>query len=215
MNKLAFATTTLVFVFATQAWSAPTGGGLNSTEFSVQVQFQPTSTDPRQAISFEDTAVVNGNVEFPSLAALDIGSNPFNLFVVDVAVDVGNDFIDIDFDNASPSTFAAGFFNGYRFTFDSVVPVDILSASVDQGITTLGISDSDLLFNNNELFLNVASRSFNSSTFARINLNAVGGPTSPQAVPLPGTLALSALGFASMFITLAVGRRRYREGHQE
>ena len=183
------------------ASAATVDGGLLETAFSVEVQFQPDAGSERQALSFEDTQTVGAGVEFPSLAALLIADNPFDLRVVDVSVDVGDDFIDIDFDNAQDIMFADGFFNGYRFAFDSTVPVDILSASFDETLTTFDFDDGNLEFLGNMLFLNVAGLGFTQESFIRINIDAIGGPTAdiPVAeIPIPGALALMMTGLAGL-----------------
>ena len=183
-NLLAAGITALAILTHTGAQAATVG--LYGTSFTTQVQYQPTASDPRQAISFQDTSIVGANIEFPNLANLQVDTNPFGLTVVPVSVNVGDDFIELDYSIAGSGSFAGGFFNGYMFQFDSGVPIEFQNASIEQGVTTLAVADSDLSFVGNQLFLNVGSRSFNSGSFVRISAQAV----EVAPVPLPASLPL-------------------------
>ena len=164
-------------VVSEPATGTASDAGLLGKEFSLQVQYQLSPTSEMEAISFLDTQPVSEvAVEFPNAADLQIEDNRHNLFVVDVSIDVGSDFIAIGFEDAGSGRFADGFFNGYAFIFDSVTPVKILSVSVDTAVTSLGIDDSNLTFTDNILRLNVATLSYSPSTFARINISTAGDP---------------------------------------
>ena len=186
--------------------SGITFGGLTGTEFSVHVQFQPDAASDLSHITFVETAIVDDEVEFPSVVSIEILSNPFLLLPVDVSIDVGDQFIGIDFDDAGFGAFATGLFNGYLFQFDSAVAVDILNAFIDP-ITTIGLTDADLAFEGNLLTLNVAGRLFDPTSFARISLEVSGGPTSipttppTTPIPLPATIwfLLTGLGCLAVF----------------
>ncbi len=164
--------------------------------------FQTTSTSPEIKISSLNTVrVKEPGVEFPSLKALQI-SNPSGLTLVDVAINVGDNFIDMNFANSAPSTrFATGFRNGYVFTFANSAMPSIRQALINRTVTTLGLSDSDVKFFGNKLEVNVESLPFNTSTFARIDLTVEGGPS---PVPVPAAVWL----FGSGLATLVAMRRR-------
>ncbi|MEQ1562385.1 MAG: Ig-like domain-containing protein, partial [Nitrospiraceae bacterium] len=175
-----------------------TGSGvaLIGTQLSIQTIFQSTPIAQPSVIGFLTTATVTEpGVEFPSLRALEVNNPPFGLQVVDVAINVGENFIEIDFDNSLPFTsFASGYRNGYLFTFDHAVAPTITGAVIDTAVTTLGLSQSDLLFENNSLFVNVESLPFNTSTFARINLTVARLNPAVVTGPANGTLLLNANG---------------------
>ena len=190
--------------------SVPAYAGLNGTEVSYRTLAQATPTSTPFITSFERTVVVGSGIEYPNVASL---FNPatevppgFAHSLVDVAIDVGNDYITIDFDNSAPFTrFASGFENTSVFRFDSAAMVDITGAQIDNSVTTLGLEPSDIRFTGNELFINVESLPFNPSTFARINLLVEGGPTLP--VPEPATYAMM-LGGLLLVGWAGVKRRR-------
>jgi FG-GAP-like repeat/Bacterial Ig domain/RTX calcium-binding nonapeptide repeat (4 copies) len=168
------------------------GAGLMGTELSIQTIFQSTPTAQPTIIGSLTTATVTEpGVEFPSVKDSEV----FGQLVVDVAINVGDNFIEIDFDNSLPYTsFATGFRNGYLFTFDHAAAPNITGAVIDTAVTTLGLSADDLLFENNSLFVNVEGLTFNTSTFARINLTV--DRINPAVVtgPTHGDLALASDG---------------------
>lgn len=186
-----------LFVQASQA-------ALLGTTLSIETVYQQTSTSTVDTIGFLDTAtVVEPGVEFPSLASTQVINPPSGLQVIDVAINAGDDFLEIDFDNTGAFTsFAAGYFNGYVFTFDSNVAVTFTDAAIDTSVTTLGLSPSDLTFSGNQLLVNVEGLTFNTSTFARINLTSVGGPTT---VPLPAAFWLFGSGLLGL---IGISRRK-------
>lgn len=151
---------------------------LIGTDLSLSAQAQATPTSELFVTSFPVTATVSATeVEFPDVASLfdsSTGVPPgFASSLVDVSIDAGSDFLEIDFTNSAPFTdFATGFQNTYVFTFDSAVALDITDAVIDTNVTTLGLTGDRVTFSGNELFVNVQSLTFNTSTFARINLTA-------------------------------------------
>lgn len=172
------------------ALAQPSSAALLGTELSLDTIFQSTPASPISSLSFLTTAtVVEPGVEFPDVGALEVDDPPFGLFLVDVAIDVGDNFIEIDFDNAGNGQFAPGFQNTYIFTFDSAVAATITAAAIDSTVTTLGLVASDVGFAGNQLFINVENLSFNAATFARVNLLVEGGPS---PIPLPAAAWLLA-----------------------
>ncbi len=169
---------------------------LIGTDVMFQSVFQATSTSPEFKLTSLNTVTVKEpGVEFPSLKALQV-SNPSGLRLVDIAINIGDTFIDMNFTNSAPDfRFASGFRNGYKLTFDNAAMPSIRQALIDRTVTTLGLSDSDVTFSGNTLQVNVESLPFNTSTFARINLTVEGGPS---PVPVPAAAWLFGSGLAAL-----------------
>ena len=156
---------------------------LIGTKLSLWTVAQASSASEPVITSFERSVIVDGViVEFPDVASLFNPSTEsipgFARSLVDIAIDVGDDFIELDFANSAPDTrFASGFKNTYVFKFDSLASVNIIGAEIDATVTTLGLKSSDIRFTGNELFVNVESLTFTPETFARINLLVENSPT--------------------------------------
>ena len=165
---------------------------LLGSQLSVEAIFQSTPTSTINTIGFLTTATVTDpGVEFPSLAALDVPGDTVTL--IDVSIDVGDDFIEIDYANSSPFTLtASGFQNSLVFTFDSAAAITFTGAIIDTNVTTLGLAENDITFLGNKLSINFESLSFNTSTIARINLVSEGG-VSPVPIPSAAWLFVSGL----------------------
>lgn len=138
---------------------------LVGTELLFQTIYQATSTSQAiGVISLKTVTVKEPGLEIPSVKALEV-SNPTGLSVVDISINAGNNFIELDFDRSAPFTlFASGFRNSYVFTFDDIVRPSISAVFIDRNVTTLGLSDSDVTFVGNRLEVNVRGLPFNTST---------------------------------------------------
>lgn len=188
--------------------STPTYAGLNGTELSLQVLLQLTPSSTPFYTSFERTVTVSSAIEYPDVSSLfNPGSGaPSNYGLVDVAIDAGNDYIEIDFANTGFSYFSPAFENTYIFRFDHAAAVNITGATLDSSVTTLGLDASDVRFEGNQLFINVENIPFNPSSFARVNLQVEGGPALP--VPEPASYVMMLAGVLLIgFIGLKRGQR--------
>lgn len=120
---------------------------------------------------FSTVTVAEPGVEFPSVAAFETPGS--GVLLVDVAIDVGRDFLEIDFSNAvHTSMYAMWFFNGYSLRTDASSIV-FTAASIDSDITTLGLAPSDVTFTENELFINMEGLTFDTSSVVRINFETM------------------------------------------
>jgi hypothetical protein len=184
---------TAIAVLVLCGFSQVSEAALIGTELGFKAVYQATQSSPEISLTSLNTMTVREpDIEIPSASALQV-SNPSGLTLVNVSINAGNDFLDIDFTNsASFGGFASGFRNSYVFTFDTVATLSITSAFIDRSVTTLGLSDSDVTFVGNTLEVNVESLPFNPSTFARINL------TSLNPVPIPPAVWLFGTGVAAL-----------------
>lgn len=182
--------------------------GLLGTEMSLSTLAQGTSSSTPFTTSFERTVVVSAPaVEYPDVASL---FNPgtqvppgFARSLVNVAIDVNDTFLTIDFDNAGTGRFASAFQNTYVLKFDSATAVDFVEASIAP-TTNLGLLLSDITFVGSELRVNVESLAFNANSFVRIDLQVVGGP---PPIPEPATFLTMAAG-----IGIVVAARAFTNG---
>ena len=206
MKKLVLTTTLLL--------TMPAYAGLNGAEVTLRTVVQDTSSSSPAITSLEKTVTIGPGIEYPHVA------NLFNAGaatearpgvmpnLVDVAINIANDYITIDFANSAPfSHFGSGFQNTYVFQFDPDIARSIAAAKIDNSVTTLGLQSSDVRLVGNELLINAENLQFNPSTFARVNLAIEEGPVSPA--PEPATYAMMLAG-----LTLIgwIGTRRSRRG---
>jgi len=147
-----------------------TPAGLNGETVTLMGHGQETAASEVLTIDFGMTTVVEPGVEYPSIAAFD--TQPTR-FLVDTAINIGNDFLEIDFSNESLFTsYTAVFFNGYSLKVETS-SIKFISANIDSGLTTIGLTASDITFTDNELFINMEGLGFNSSSFVRINFETM------------------------------------------
>ncbi len=199
--KLPIATAVLA-----SALSLPAHAGLIGTELTLSTLLQATPADASFESSFPRVALVSAStVEFPNVASLFNPNDPkppnFGS-LVNTWIDAGDDYIEIDFHQAGSGHFVSAYQNTYVFQFDSAALATIVGAHLDDTMTTLGLSDADVTFSGNRLFVNVESLAFNAASFVRINLDVVGGPATQ--VPEPTALTLLPL---ALFAALAARRR--------
>lgn len=177
--------------------------GLLGTELSLKIIFQSSPSSTVETIGSLTETVVEPEIEFPSVNDLDIAGDGFNL--VDVSINAGGDFIEIDFSNVSSGRFSSAFENTYVLKFENDASVNITSAAIDSSVTTLGLAASDVRFVGNELFINVESLSFNSTTFVRIDLGVESESDTNQC--LPGD---SAIGTVSQNLEIHIPSLNYQ-----
>lgn len=216
INKtLALLTSAAIITFSGgSAW----GFSLVGSELRLRTEAQSTPTSRLFVTSFPTSATVSDStVEFPNVESLfdpTVGVPPgFARSLVDVAIDAGSNYLEIDFDNAGSGMYATGFKNTYVFTFTAPVALQITDVVIDPR-TTLGLTADRVTFSGNELFVNVQRLPFNRNSFARFNLNTVAiaepdtdpvpTPDEAAAVPEPTTL----LGIALAGSGLAYLKRR-------
>ncbi len=195
--------------------AVPAIAGLVGTDLTLSTLQQVTATSAQFTSSFPRVARVSASsVEFPDVTSLFNPGDPrppgFGA-LVNTSIDAGDDYIEIDFLRAGSGQFASAFENTYIFQFDSTALATITGATIDASRTTLGLAANDVRFLGNRLFVNVESLNFNPTSFARINLRVVGGPT---AVPEPGTLPLmfAAVGVLAFF---SAGRKAQVRGQKK
>jgi Ca2+-binding RTX toxin-like protein len=141
-----------------------------STLAQVDEGSQPvnTATETLRSVDIE-------SVEFPSVSTLFDESaavpSGFARSLVDTEIDIGSDYIELDFDRAGFGRFATALENTYVFEFPTVRDGDLLGASINDAVTTLGLEANDIRTEGNRVFINVESLSYNRSSFARIELD--------------------------------------------
>jgi hypothetical protein len=195
---------------------------LVGSELRLRTNAQATPTSQLFVTSFPAVATVSETaVEFPDVSSLfdpTVGVPPgFANSLVDVEIDAGADYIEIDFDNAGSIGYATGFQNTYVFSFADAIALQITEATIDP-LTTLGLTPDRISFVDNELFVNVQSLDFNPSSFARINLSGTLTPPpdpdpdpSPNPSPDPDPVSVpepSTLAFLAGAAVLGLGLKR-------
>jgi len=173
-------------MFATSAFAQSSLIGSNIT---IDTILQSEADSQPQVIGVKTTVpVAEPVVEFPSLKAIQ---GP-GLELVDVAINVGADFLEIDFDNVTDPQFGDAYFNGYVFTLADDVAFNFIAATVDATATTIGLDNDDVVLSGNQLSINVQGQIISPALFARINLisadqlevldtiNSLGQPTTTK-----------------------------------
>lgn len=110
-----------------------------------------------------DTIVDNG-VEFGPSGSGD------GWYVVPVDIDITDNSICLDYSSNDSGTFNSETFNGYVFTdLNNTIP-DIQGVSIDS-TTTIGIDATRISFNEDQIFINVASLSYNETSRLKLNID--------------------------------------------
>ena len=182
MGKNFFCSLTFTAAMAMSLSAYASAISLVGTELKLDGLLQATPTSPTSTFTATVSAIVSETeVEYPNvndfgITATSVPGFTTPITTIPVSIDAGADFLTIDFDNTSPyGNFAPAFENTYIFTFADTVAPFITAAEIDTSVTTLGLTPDDISFSGNQLFVNVESLSFNTSTFARINLTAEEG----------------------------------------
>ena len=175
--------------------------------------YQQTSSSSPIALTTTATVPVNASsVEIPSVAAYEVVANLIqnNFSIRDNAIDIGATSINETFENTNTSgVFGTGYMNDLVFTFESAPLVDITGAVVDPS-STLGVTNADLSFEDNQLFVNYSGVAFDPSSVLQIDLVVLGGPDNAgTSVPEPASLILLATGIIGMGVATRHHRRPY------
>jgi hypothetical protein len=191
------------------AGSSTARADLIGTQVTFGTLFKTTSTSTPVVVSTTVGVTVSAStVEFPSLAAYGVANN-LGLFLVNGAVDVTALGLTETFQNAGSGVFATAFANDAIYTFTASALVNIVGAVIDP-ISNLGLTDADLSFSGDQLFVNYGrGESYNPNSILKIDLVVQGGPNGGgngggTTVPEPPALALLCGGLT----VLGVIRRR-------
>jgi hypothetical protein len=178
-------------------FSASSYGGLVGTTLSYEAIYQSSPTSEISRIGTLTTAEVSATeVEFPMLGELD--TNVPGVYLVNASLDVGDNYLEFDYSNAGSGSFLAGHQNTVILTFNSAAAIAFTSAEVDYSVTNIALSNDDLTFIGNQLFINHGDGgSFNPSSFSRINLTTV-------PIPAAGWLFVAGLGMIG-----AISRKKH------
>ena len=173
--------------------SSAVGATLVGSELKLRAEIQRTPTSELLVSSFPVSAIVSESaVEFPN--AQSLGSVP-GFSIVNVAIDAGADYLELDYANAGIGAFANTFKNSYVFAFSAPVALQITDVLIDPS-TTLGLTPDRVTFDGNELSVNVRGLFFNRNSSVRLNLSTVAAsepdvstvPDSGVAVPEPSSV---------------------------
>jgi hypothetical protein len=195
---------------------------LVGSELRLRTIGQATPTSELVENSFPTSAIVSETtVEFPDVASLFDPSSPdipgFAREFVDVSIDAGANYLEIDYDNAGFGRYARGFQNTAIFGFADAIALQITEATIDP-LTTIGLTPDRVTFVDNELFVNFQNLTYNPNSFARINLSGILNPVpdpdpdpSPDPGPDPDPVSVpepSTLAFLVGAVVLGLGLKR-------
>ncbi|MEM7744070.1 MAG: hypothetical protein AAF409_10200 [Pseudomonadota bacterium] len=121
--------------------------------------------------------VRNPGVEFPQVSKLfdtpegraAIRAGIIGRFV-NTWIDIGPNWIEIDFKRAGSGRFAGAHQNTYVFVFDKSSPIELSRARIDPR-TTLRVTPARLWARGNRLFLNVQGLYYDRTSFVRITFD--------------------------------------------
>ena len=169
---------------------------LIGSTFGLEGWFQETPGRDVVRVRVPASATVrHPGVEFPRVQSLfdtpearqAIREGRLNRFV-NTWIDIGPNWIEIDFRRAGSGQFTRAHMNTYVFVFDKASPVRLEDARIHPR-TTLGISPGRLSTRGNRLFLNVQGLRYASGSFVRIvfDVQSAAGqvPSAPEEPPRP------------------------------
>ena len=171
--------------------ASPAAASFLGSVIRLEVAHPTTST----LISTPTTAtVVTPGVEFPDVSDFQLPGTP----VVQTAIDISGTSITIDFDNVTYSSFAFAQFNGYILTDANGTLPDFAAATIDSSLTTLALTPGRVTVTANQIFINVSGLTFNTATFAKIDVTFGSTPQPSAPSNLQATVAgnLLTLGWA-------------------
>jgi hypothetical protein len=198
--------------------SSAIGATLVGSELGLRLEIQRTPTSELLVNSSPVSAIVSESaVEFPNVRN-SFGSVP-EFSIVNVAIDAGADYLELDYANAGIGRFANTFKNSYVFAFSAPLALQITNVLIDNS-TTLGLTPDRVTFDDNELSVNVRGLSYNRNSFVRLNLSIVAASepddsTVPDsgAVAVPEPSSVLSLGIVALAGTI-LKRRTKRKALQ-
>ena len=135
-------------------------------------------SDVIETVESANPIVTSLDVELPEIARL-FGTDGIlpNEFQVNLSYDIGDTYIEIDFSEVFfDGTFSARFLNAAVLSFSAPRDLEIVGASVDTSVSTLGLTADRIAFDGNELEINWQALAFDSSSFVRIDLELFQAP---------------------------------------
>jgi hypothetical protein len=207
-------------LFASVAMVTFSGGSalgltLVGSELRLTGELQRTPTSELFVSSFPVSAIVSESaVEFPNARSLFDPDDFPGFNIVNSSINVGADYLEIDYANAGFGVFSNIFKNNYGFTFSAPVALQITGVVIDPS-TTLRLTPDRVTFDGNELTVNVRGLFFNPNSFVRLNLSTVAasepdGSTVPDsgraAVPEPSSVL--SLGIVALAGTILKQRTK-------
>ncbi|MEM6622603.1 MAG: hypothetical protein AAF674_10270 [Pseudomonadota bacterium] len=170
---------------------------LIGSRFGLEGWFQETPGHSVVRVAVPTRATVeNAGVEFPQVSRLfdtpearrAIAQGRLHRFV-NTWIDIGPNWIEVDFRRAGAGQFTPAHRNTYVFVFDQRSPIALSNARIDRARTTLPIGQARLRADGNRLHLNVQGLNYNAGSFVRIvfDVDPVlgGGTGTPPAAAQP------------------------------
>ena len=131
-----------------------------------------------ETVESANPIVTSLDVELPEIARL-FGTDGIvpNEFQVNVSYDIGDVYVEINFDDVfSAGTFSSRFLNAAVLSFSAPRDIQITGVSIDDSVTTFGLTEDRIAFDGNELEINFQGLPYNSSSFVRIDLELFQDP---------------------------------------
>jgi len=113
-------------------YNTSTQAGLVGSVMSFEGIYQSTPTSDVQRIGVLTTVEVSATeVEFPMLGDLDL--NVPGIFLINASLDVGDDYVEFDYDNAGSGSFLVGYQNTAILRFDRDAALTFTGAEIKWG----------------------------------------------------------------------------------